>query len=156
MLTEKPWSRLHLDHAINFMGTDWLLLTDAYSKYPCIHPTQSVSAQATINLLEQDFAYFGYPHILVMGTASAFLSEEFQMWWKDRGIVHLTRAPYHPATNGAAERLVQTFKQALKKSSHPPRKALQEFLMQFPQHIQPRGSKQKKLARTNRKRPSLN
>ncbi len=131
MLPEKPWSRLHLDHAINFMGSNWLLVTDAYSKYPCIHPTQSVSAQATIDLLEQDFSHFGYPHTLVTDNASAFLSEEFQTWCKEHGIVHLTGAPYHPATNGAAERLVQTFKQALRKSNLPPRKALQEFLMQF-------------------------
>ncbi|XP_052824436.1 uncharacterized protein K02A2.6-like [Octopus bimaculoides] len=32
ILPEKPWSRLHLDHAINFMGRDWLVITDAYSK----------------------------------------------------------------------------------------------------------------------------
>jgi hypothetical protein len=44
--------------------------------------------------------------------------------------VHLSGAPYHPATNGAAERLVGTFKQSLRKSQLPPKKALQEFLMQ--------------------------
>lgn len=131
MLPEKPWSRLHLDHAINFMGTNWLIMVDAYSKYPCIHPTSSVSAKATIDLLEQDFAHFGNPHTLVTDNASAFKSEEFQNWCNERGIVHLTGAPYHPATNGSAERLVQTFKGALRKSSLPPKKALQEFLMQY-------------------------
>ena len=30
MLPEKPWSRLHIDHAINFMGSNWLVLIDAY------------------------------------------------------------------------------------------------------------------------------
>jgi len=44
--------------------------------------------------------------------AATFKSEEFQEFCKENGIVHLTGAPYHPATNGAAERLVQTFKQA--------------------------------------------
>ena len=39
MVPEKPWSRLHLDHAVNFMGSNWLVLVDAYSKYPCIHKT---------------------------------------------------------------------------------------------------------------------
>ena len=53
------------------------------------------------------------------------MSSEFQAWCQERGITHLTGAPYHPATNRAAERLVQTFKQALKKSS------LQEFLIQY-------------------------
>ena len=131
MLPERPWSRLHLDHAIKFMGKDWLVITDAYSKYPCIHPTSSTSFRATLDLLEEDFAHFGFPYTLVTDNAPTFTSEEFQHWCKERGITHLTGAPYHPATNGAAERLVQTFKQALRKSSLPPKHALQEFLMQY-------------------------
>eukprot|EP00106_Octopus_bimaculoides_P000740 XP_014768182.1 PREDICTED: uncharacterized protein K02A2.6-like [Octopus bimaculoides] len=113
------------------MGRDWLVITDAYSKYPCIHPTSSTSSKATLNLLEEDFAHFGFPHTLVTYNAPTFTSEEFQSWCKERGITHLTGAPYHPATNGAAERLVQTFKQALRKFSLPPTRALQEFLMQY-------------------------
>ena len=131
MMPEKPWSRLHLDHAINFLGRNWLVLVDAYSKYPCIHPTTSTSSKSTTAILEQEFAHFGYPHTLVTDNATTFMSQEFQAWCKQRGIVHLTGAPYHPATNGAAERLIQSFKQALRKSSLPPKKALQEFLMQY-------------------------
>ena len=131
MLPEKPWSRLHIDHAIIFLGSNWLVLTDTYSKYLCIHPTQAVTAKATMDLLEQDFAHFGYPHSLVTDNATAFTSDEFQSWCKERGTMHLIGAPYHPATNGAAERLVQTFKQALKKSDQPPRQALQEFLIHY-------------------------
>ena len=131
MLPEKPWSRLHIDHAINFMGYNWLVLIDAFTKYPCIHPTSSTSSKATTDLLEEDFAHFGFPHSLVSDKATTFTSEEFQSWGKERGIIHLSGPPYHPATNGAAERLVQTFKQALRKSSLPPKRALQEFLMQY-------------------------
>ena len=131
MLPEKPWSRLHVDHAINFLGSNWLVMVDAYSKYPCIHTTTSTSSKATTDLLEQDFAHFGYPHTIVTDNSTSFLSEEFQTWCRERGIVHLTGAPYHPATNGAAERMVQTFKQVLNKSTLPPKAALQEFLMQY-------------------------
>ena len=131
MMPEKPWSRLHLDHEINFLGRNWLVLVDAYSKYPCIHPTTSTSSKSTTAILEQEFAHFGYLHTLVTDNATTFMSQEFQAWCKQRGIVHLTGAPYHPATNGAAERLIQSFKQALRKSSLPPKEALQEFLMQY-------------------------
>ena len=34
---------------------------------------------------------------------------------KRNGIHHIRSAPYHPATNGLAERTVQTFKNAMKK-----------------------------------------
>ena len=114
MLPEKPWSRVHVDHAINILGSNWLVTIDAYSKYPCIHPTTSTSTKSTTELLEQDFAHFGYPHTIV---SDNFASEEFQAWCRERGTTHLTGAPYHPATNGAAERLVQTFKQALSNPS---------------------------------------
>ena len=131
MMPEKPWSRIHVDNAINFMGNNWLIVTDAYSKYPCIHQTSSTSTQATTTLLEEDFAHFGYPHTIVYDNATTFSSAEFQLWCHQRGIKHLTGAPYYPATNGAAERMVQSFKQSMKKSKLPPRPALQEFLMQY-------------------------
>jgi len=73
-----PWSRVHVDHAINFLGSNWLELTDGYSNYPCIHQTSSTSSSTTINLLEEDFAHFGYPHTLVSDNAMTFTSEEFQ------------------------------------------------------------------------------
>ena len=42
-------------------------------------------------------------------------SEEFQTFVKQNGILHTTSGPGHPATNGLAERYVQTFKAGLKK-----------------------------------------
>ena len=130
ILPEKPWSCLHVNHAINFMGQNWLVLVDAYSKYPCIHPTLLISRKATIDFLE-DFAHFGYSHTIVSSNATCFTSDKFQTYCKERNIIHLTGAPYYPATNKVAERLIHTFKQALRKSSKPPRKAMVEFLMQY-------------------------
>ena len=131
MLPEKPWSKLYIGHGISFLGHDWLVLVDSHSKYPCIHRSGSTSTKATTELLEQDFTHFGCPHTLVTDNATTFTSQKFQAWCKAREIIHLTRAPYHPVTNGIAERLVQTFKKSQRKLKLPPREALQEFLMQY-------------------------
>ena len=90
MMPEKPWSRIHVDHAINFLGRNWLVMVDAFSKFPCIHATSSTSSKSTMALLEQDFALFGYPHTIVTDNAMTFMSQEFQAWCKSRGIAHLT------------------------------------------------------------------
>ena len=128
---EEPWIRVHIDHAINFKGHNWLVMVDAYSKYPCIHMMSSITTKATIRKLEEDFSHFGYPHAIVSDNATCFSSAEFKTWCAERGIEHLHGAPYHPETNGAAERLVQTFKQSVKKSSLPPAEALQQFLLHY-------------------------
>jgi len=122
MLPEKPWSRIHVDHAINFMGYNWLVVIDTYSSTLAF-----MRLSQSIDLLQQDFAHFGYPHTIVTNNAANYRSEELQVYCKERGIVH----PYRPATNRAAERLILTFKQALRKSSKPPKKAVVEFLMQY-------------------------
>ena len=93
MLPEKPWSRIHVDYAVNYLGTNWLVLVDAYSKYPCIHPTTSTSTKATTDLLEQDSAHFGYPHTIASDNGITFSSKGFQAWRQERGIIHLTGAP---------------------------------------------------------------
>jgi transposase InsO family protein len=42
---------------------------------------------------------------------------EFESFLKANGIKHLTSAPYHPASNGLAESVVQIVKKGLRKTS---------------------------------------
>ena len=44
-----------------------------------------------------------------------FSSEEFTTFLWKNGISHITSAPYHPSSNGLAERVVQSFKQGMRK-----------------------------------------
>ena len=43
-----------------------------------------------------------------------FTSDEFSHFLKQNGVKHIRCSPYHPASNGLAERFVRTFKQAMK------------------------------------------
>ena len=60
------------------------------------------------------FARWGIPEQLVSDNGPQFMSEEFGAFLASNGVKHIRIAPYHPSSNGAAERLVQTVKQALR------------------------------------------
>ena len=68
-------------------------------------------------VLRRIFATHGFPEMLVSDNRTAFTREEFRQFLKLNGIRPDTSAPYHPASNGLAERAVQTFKRALKKAT---------------------------------------
>ena len=53
------------------------------------------------------------PEQLVSDNGPQFIADEFGEFMQSNGIKHIKSAPYHPATNGMAERFVQTSKQAL-------------------------------------------
>ena len=111
----RPWTRIHVDYAGPFMGKMFLVLIDAHSKWMEVQHVCSATSSNTISALRTIFATFGLPEILVSDNGSVFTSEEFRVFIKRNRIRHLTSAPYHPATNGLAERAVQNFKRALKK-----------------------------------------
>ena len=78
----------------------------------------TTTASRTVDELCKLFSSFGLPEQIVTDSGPQFISEEFGVFTKMNGIKHIKSAPYHPSTNGAVERLVQTFKKAMKAGVH--------------------------------------
>ncbi|CAB0000711.1 unnamed protein product [Nesidiocoris tenuis] len=124
---DKPWERLHLDHAGPFLGHMFLLVIDAYSKWPEVHIVKSVQSSETIRVLDQLFSSFGLPEMVVSDNGTSFTSHDFQSYMKAQGIKHITSAPNHPSSNGQVERFVHVLKQKLRALRSSPG-SLQEKL----------------------------
>lgn len=90
----------------------------------------STTTSKTIEVLRSLFARFGVPEQIVSDNGPQFTSHEFQMFAKRNGIKHITSAPYHPSTNGLAERFVQSFKNAL-RSMKQEKRSLKEKLESY-------------------------
>ena len=114
---EQPWSRLHIDHAGPFQGKYFLVLIDAHSKWMEVDIVPSTATSHTVQRLCHIFETHGLPETIVSDNGACFTSAEFSEFMARNGIRHIKSAPYCPATNGLAERAVQTFKNALKKAS---------------------------------------
>lgn len=127
----KPWSRVHIDFFGPFLGRQFFVLVDAHSKWLEVAVVSSTSSQQAIRVLRQVFATHGLPEILVSDNGPAFTSEEFQYFVQANGFRHVRSAPYHPATNGLAERAVQTVKNALNKTTGDIETRLARFLFQY-------------------------
>ena len=113
----RPWVRLHVDHAGPFMGHMYLILVDAHSKWLEVKRVSAATSAVTIANLREVFATHGLPEQLVSDNGPAFASTEFDNFMLQNGIKHKRSAPFHPATNGLAERAVQSFKLGVKKMS---------------------------------------
>ena len=112
---QRPWTRVHADYAGPFKGKMFLLLVDAHSKWMEIHTLTTATSQTTIAKMRDTFATHGLPEILVTDNGTVFTSVEFETFLARNGIKHITSAPYHPATNGLAERAVQTIQDGHKE-----------------------------------------
>ncbi|XP_021359257.1 uncharacterized protein K02A2.6-like [Mizuhopecten yessoensis] len=95
---------------------------------------KSTASAHTIEVLRSVFARNGIPEQLVSDNGPQFTSAECAVFMEMNGIRHTTSAPYHPRTNGLAERFVQTFKQAMKASEYDSgtmQKKLSKFLLAY-------------------------
>ena len=111
---KNPWDRIHLDFAGPVDGTMYLVLVDSHSKWLEVVPMSSTTTEKTVGVLRTLFARYGLPKELVTDNGPQFTAMEFSEFIRNNGIRHCRSAPYHPATNGAAERCVQTLKNALR------------------------------------------
>ena len=111
---DTPWQRIHIDFAGPFVNKMFLVVVDSHSKWLEEEIMPSVNSESTIETLRNMFARYGVPMQLVSDNGPQFTSREFADCMKQNGIKHTLVAPYHPRSNGQAERSVQTFKEHFK------------------------------------------
>lgn len=109
------WSRINIDFAGPFQGKYFLILVDAYSRWPEVIVVNNMTSATVVRHLRNVFAIHGLCETLVSDNGASFVSEEMKQFLSANKIKHVTTAPYHPSTNGLAERMVQTVKDKLRK-----------------------------------------
>ena len=90
---------------------------------------RSTTSESTVQVLCHLFSSYGLPLQIVTDNGPQFTSQKFAKFMKENGIKHIKCLSYHPSSNGLAQWLVQTFKQAMKagKSDH----RLTNFLLRY-------------------------
>ncbi|XP_055632417.1 uncharacterized protein K02A2.6-like [Toxorhynchites rutilus septentrionalis] len=129
---QKPWQCVHADYAGPVDDFYYLIVVDAFSKWPEVIPTKRITTEATLTMFREIFATHGMPETLVTDNGRQFVSEDFERYCEQNGILHLKTPPYHPQSNRLAERFVDTFKRALKKitsGGEALREAIATFLL---------------------------
>ncbi|XP_064461580.1 uncharacterized protein K02A2.6-like [Ornithodoros turicata] len=111
----EPWERVHLDYAGPFQNKNFFVAVDAHSKWPEVFVLGSTSAEMTVQCVLELFARWGIATTIVTDNGPQFCSESFQVFLKQNGVRYVTSAPYHPSTNGLAERFLRTLKECLRK-----------------------------------------
>jgi transposase InsO family protein len=148
---EEVWARVHLDYA-KWRGMDFLVVVDAGSKWIEALPMRSTTSAATLRALAGLFARFGLPtHVHVDG-GPQFVSQEFRDAAARWNAQLTVSPPYHPPSNGIAERAVRTVKEML---GHVGADRLEEALFQYRATPQPGGQSPAELLMGRRLRTRL-
>ena len=110
----KPFERVHIDYA-EFQGEFFLVLVDAFSKWvEVFNVGRDSTTSRTQSCLLEVFSRFGIPKFLISDNGPQFTSAQFQSFCLQNGITHKRTPPYHPSSNGQAERIVQELKKWLR------------------------------------------
>lgn len=110
-----PWKRIHVDYAGPIDNSYYLIVVDAFSKWPEVMETKKITSEKTIDILNELFTRHGLPEEMVSDNGTQFNSQETRNFCEQKGVKQTFTSPHSPWSNGQAERFVDTFKRSLKK-----------------------------------------
>lgn len=113
--------RMHMDFLGPLDSSYYLIMMDAYSKWPEVFKVNSLSSENTVDNLREYCSRFGLPKKIISDNGKQLVSNEFEYFCETNGIRHNTGAAYNPPSNGAAENAVKSFKSGLRKALIDPR-----------------------------------
>ncbi|KAI5742739.1 hypothetical protein M8J77_010808 [Diaphorina citri] len=112
--TSYPFQRIHIDYA-EYDKKNLFIICDAFSKWIEVEVASSTDSKSTIQCLERFFSNFGFPETCVSDNGPQLVSKEMVDFMENNSITMVNSPPYHPKSNGAAERAVQVVKRHLEK-----------------------------------------
>lgn len=113
-----PWQKVGTD-LFQLKGKTYLVVVDYFSRFPEVQALSKIDSESVIVALKTIFTRFGIPEVVVSDNGPQYSSKEFSEFASYYGFSHITSSPYHPQSNGQAERTVQTIKKILKESEDP-------------------------------------
>ena len=116
-IPDRPWSKVGVD-IFELQQKQYLVIVDYYSGFVEFDLLTHTTAKQVINHCKSQFSRHGIPDVLISDNGPQFSSHEFRQFIKHYQIDHCTSNPYHPQSNGMAEKAVQTIKRLMKKAAH--------------------------------------
>jgi hypothetical protein len=85
----KPWQRIHVDFAVPFLGSIFLIIVHAHSKWPEVINMKKTTVAHTVKVLRTVFARNGLPEHVISDNGQQFVLEEFQRFMRSNDIRHI-------------------------------------------------------------------
>ena len=114
-IPSRPWEKVGSD-LFEFRGQHYLILVDYYSNFIEVDRLRQTTSEQVIETCKSQFSRHGIPNELISDNGPQFSSHKFHQFSIQYQFKHKTSSPYHPQSNGKAERAVQTIKSLLQRS----------------------------------------
>ncbi len=113
-IPDRPWQVI-ATRLFTWNNEDYLVTVDYYSRY---FELDKLHSNAVISKLKAYFAWRGLPEAVISDNGPQYSSGEFESFARTWKCTHTTTSPYHPQSNGLAEKSVHTAKMLLGKVTH--------------------------------------
>ena len=117
-IPDRPWSKIAAD-LFEYQNHHYLLIVDYFSKWPEVIKLDNLSSKTTITCLKGLISRYGFIDEIISDNGPQFSSMDFKTFSTEFGFKHVTSSPHFAQSNGQAERMVQTVKRLIMKSTDP-------------------------------------
>ena len=114
--TSAPMERVHVDFLGPYEGNFILVIVDVHTNWIEARVTKSTSTAEVINVMTEFITNFGAPEVVVSDNSTCFTSQEWEGYLNRNNITGKRTPPYHPSSNGSAEKAVGIVKSYLRKN----------------------------------------
>lgn len=134
-----PWQRIGIDVSGPFATVPtnqrfMIVVVDHFSGFPEVKLANDHNVGTTIKFLEELFARYGNPDVIVSDNGPEYRSSAFKDFLAERDITHHRTPVYHPQANGKVEVFNRTLKfhaQALSNGHVDFKKGITELLARY-------------------------